>query len=122
MSSSLRAQVILGALWLVATLTMTSAQLRVLRAPASSRRRPYAVAWFAGTAIVGGLLAYLDRLTGRVGAADLLVALGLVAIVSALALAAGAVVESRGERAGPVRVVMLLLLHGVIVALAYPFI
>ena len=120
MSSSQQAQLILAGLWLVATLTLTSAQLRVLDGDGPGIRR-YLLAWFVCALLIGGVLGYVDRATGRVGTALQLANFALVGVVSAIALAAGYAMETRLRRMGRARFLRLVMLHGVIVALAYPF-
>ena len=121
MSSSQRALLILGALWFVSTLTLTSAQLRILASDARRVRR-YAVGWVVCTLVIGGLLGYVDRATGRVATAAQVGNFVLAGVVAAVALAAGGWVEARASRAEGARFLRLALLHGALVALTYPFI
>lgn len=118
MNSSQRALLTLGALWLVATLSLTSAQLRVLAGPPPRGRR-YLVAWLVCTLLFGGLLSYLDQVTGRARMTASLYNFGLAGILSGVALTAGGFVERNSRSA---RFLRLVLLHGLIVLLAYPFI
>jgi hypothetical protein len=120
-NSSQRAQLILGALWFVSTLTLTSAQLRIL-ADDTRRVRRYGVGWTVCTLVVGGVLTYVDRVTGRVDISAQLGNFVLAGVVGAVALAAGGWVEARAPRAGRARFLRLALLHGALVAITYPFI
>ena len=121
MNSSQRAQLILGALWFVSTLTLTSAQLRMLAGDAGRLRR-YAIGWIICTLVIGGLLTYVDRATGRVETAVQLGNFVLAGVAGAAALGAGGWVEARVSRAGWARFLRLALLHGALIALTYPFI
>jgi hypothetical protein len=120
-NSSQRALLILGALWFVFTLTLTSTQLRILAGDAHRIRR-YTTGWFVCMLVIGGLLGYVDRVTGR---AETMVQLGnfaLVGVVTAVALSLSGWIEGRLSRGGQARFLRLVVLHGLIVALAYPFI
>jgi hypothetical protein len=120
-SSSQRAQLILGALWFVATFTLVSVQLRVLAGDAPRVRR-YVIGWIVASLVIGGLLGYLDKITGRAESVIQLRNVALAAIVGAAALAAGGALEAQMSGAGLVRFLRLVAVHGVVVASAYLFI
>ncbi|MEX2152550.1 MAG: hypothetical protein WD825_04375 [Gemmatimonadaceae bacterium] len=122
MTSSQIAQAVLLAVWTVATLILTSAQLRVMqRAP--PRRGAYVAAWVICSLLLGALLAMTDRGVGVCGPSRLATNFALCAVVSGLALAAGAWGTRRLAWAGPARFLTLLALHALVVFVAaYPFI
>jgi hypothetical protein len=96
----------------------------VLANPAFLWRR-YVIAWIVSALVLGGLLSAMDRITGRVDVTRMLTNAGIAAIVSAVALGAGAWwISARGTRSrGAARFLMLALIHGVVILLvAYPFI
>ena len=119
MNSSQRAQVILGALWLIATLSLASAQLRVL-AKTDRRQRRYAIAWIVCTLLLGGVLSYVDNATGRVQTSARLMNFALAGTIGAAALAAGALMtrgNPRPQRSRSAQFLRLVVAHGVIVVL-----
>lgn len=94
MTSSEIAQIALAAQIAVAALVLTSLQLRVLRR-SPPRRRAYVVAWVVSIVIVGGLIWLSDMPVGNTGLARRVNSGLLVAVVGAVALAAGSWVSGR---------------------------
>ena len=125
MTSSQSARLILLALWFVATLLLTSAQLRVI-AVEPPRRWRYVVAWIGCTLIGGALLSMVDNAVGRADWGRRIANTVLSAAVAAVALGTGAWVTQRPEwlkRHGVVRFLTLLLLQAVVILIvAYTFI
>jgi hypothetical protein len=120
MSSSQIALTVLGTKWLVASLLVTSAMLRVASRP---RRRlwHYALAWVVCTAVLGALLALTDNATGRGDMSRRIADVFLSAGVTALALIGGWAWTSRAawaETGRMVRFLTLFLVHAVIILLA----
>ena len=120
MSSSQVALAILAAKWLVASLLVTSAMLRIASRP---RRRPwhYALAWVVCTAVLGGLLSMTDVATGRIAFDRRLEDFFLAGAVSALALVGGWAWTRRAawpQTGRLVRFLTLFLVHAVIILLA----
>lgn len=125
MNSSQIARAVLGAVWIVAVLLLTSAQLRVVARPPPRRRR-YAVASLVCALVGGWLLSAMDRATGRAESARIVADFALAALVAAAGLAAGAWWTRRPDwmnRRGPARFLTLALIHGfVVLVLGYAFI
>jgi hypothetical protein len=120
MSSSQIALTVLGAKWLVASLLVTSAMLRIAARP---RRRlwHYALAWVVCTAVLAALLAATDNATGRGDTSRRIADVFLAAGVTVLALGGGWAWTSRAQWAHTgkvVRFLTLLLVHAVIILLA----
>jgi hypothetical protein len=119
-SSSQIALTVLSAKWLIASLLVTSAMLRVVSRP---RRRPwhYAVAWVVCTAVLGALLSATDAATGSIALQRKLSDVLLAGAVSALALVGGWAWTRRaawGQTGRMVRFLTLFLVHAVIILLA----
>ncbi|MGH7680058.1 MAG: hypothetical protein ACRENU_16435 [Gemmatimonadaceae bacterium] len=88
MSSTESARLVLIAVWVVATLTVSSASMRARAAPPPRARR-YAVAWFVCTVVLGGLLLLMDRMIGAGDWRRQLINAAIAAVVSAAGLVAG---------------------------------
>ena len=88
MSSSESARLVLIAVWVVATLTVSSASMRALAAPPPRALR-YAVAWVVSTLVLGGLLFLMDRMIGAGDWRRQLMNTAIAAVVSAAGLVAG---------------------------------
>jgi hypothetical protein len=125
LTSSETAQGVRLALWFVATLLLTSAQLRVVPA-ARPRYRRYVFAWFGCTLIGGALLSLMDTVVGQTDWTRRLANAAIAASVSAVGLGAGAWLTQRLEwtrMQRGARFLTLVLLHAlVILIVAYPFI
>lgn len=125
MNSSEIARTALIAVWIVATLLLTSAQLRVL-ASTSNRRKRYIIAWLVCLVVLGGLLSAMDGATGSIGMTRRLGNFALAATVSAVSLAVGGWWASRSARAnvrGAARFLTLALIHALVVlVISYPVI
>ena len=125
MSSSQIARVVLGALWLIATLLLTSAHTRVLAKPQPSRRR-YIVAWLVCVVVLGALLSAMDNVTGRGDRARVISDFAIAAVMTAAALGAAAWWTHRPAWADKRRAARFLtraLIHGfVVLVLGYAFI
>lgn len=125
MTSSQSARAVLLALWFVASLMLTSVQLRVIPA-AQPRHWRYAFAWFGCTLIGGALLSVMDDAIGRSDWGRRWANASFAATVSAAGLGAGAWLTQRPawtrmHRAA--RFLTLVLLHALVVLIvAYPFI
>jgi hypothetical protein len=124
-SSSQIARSVLLALWIVAALTLTSAQLRVV-ARAGNRRVRNLVAWLVCTLVLGGLLVAMDRATGKIETTRGIADVSLGAFVSAAALAAGSWFANRPEwedQGRLARFLTLFFFHVLVVLItAFPFI
>lgn len=122
MTSSQIAQTVLLAVWAVATMILTSAQLRVIkRAP--PRRRAYVLAWLICSLLLGALLTMTDREVGVVGLSRVATNFALCGAVSGLALAAGAWWTRRTSRSGPIPALTLFFVHAIVVlVIGYAFI
>jgi hypothetical protein len=122
-TSTQAAETVLIAAWAVATMVLTSAQLRV--AKRRSWRR-YIVAWLFCTLLLGALLSAMDFMVGRAEPMRILADVMLAAVISGLALAAGARWIRRpwwAQTNEPLRTITLLLIQGLVVLVAaYPFI
>ena len=120
MSSSHIALAVLGAKWLVASLLVTSAVLRIAARP-RQRVWHYVLAWVVCTVVLGGLLSATDAATGREDMGRRFADFFLAAGVTALALVGGWAWTSRAQWAQTsrvVRVLTLFLIHAVIILLA----
>jgi hypothetical protein len=124
LNSSETAQVVRLGLWVVATLLLTSAQLRVIPA-ARPRQWRYGFAWFGCTLIGAALLSVLDNAVGQIGWTRRFANASVAATISAVGLGAGAWLTQRPEWArlrGSARFLTLVLLHALVVLIvAYPF-
>lgn len=89
LTSSQLATVIRAALVVVAALTLTAAELRVIAAPPPRRVR-YVAAWLACSAILAGLAIYLDSRVGLTAPGDRALSMAGAALLSSVALAVGA--------------------------------
>lgn len=125
MNSSEIARTVLIAVWIVATLLLTSAQLRVL-ASTSNRRKRYIIAWLVCLVVLGGLLSAMDSATGSIGVTRRVANFALAATVSAVALAAGEWWTRRPAWAnmrGTARFLTIALIHALVVlVIGYPLI
>ena len=111
---------ILGAKWLVASLLVTSAMLRIAARP---RQRPwhYVLTWIICTAVLGALLSATGAATGSVAIRQKLADFFLSGAVSALALIGGWAWTRREQwlqTGHAVRFLTLFLVHAVIILLA----
>jgi hypothetical protein len=124
-SSSQVARIAIFTLWILAAMIATSAQLRVVAAPAGRALR-YGIAWLICTGILGGLLVAMDRITGNTGTTRVVGDVALGAFVCAVALAAGSWYTNRQEWADygkMARFLTLFCLHILVVLItAFPFI
>lgn len=122
MTSSQIAQTVLVAVWAVAAMVLTSAQLRVMRRE-PPRRGAYVVAWLICSLLLAALLTMTDRGVGVGGPFRVVSNFTLCAGVSGLALATGAWWTRRQSRIGPLRFLALFVVHAIVVLLvAFPFI
>ena len=123
MSSSESARLVLCAVWLVATLVLTSAQLRVL-AGSPPRTRRYVVAWVVSTLILGGLLHVMDRMIGAIDWRRQLMNVCVAGTVAVAGLVAGTGLarwKLWHRLHGSLRFLVLLLAEAVVVfAVGYP--
>lgn len=86
LTSTQIALLIQGALVIVAALTITAAELRVLRAEPPRRTR-YLLAWLACAALLAGLAIYLDRMVGITGRGDMMLNVIGAGVLAAAGLA-----------------------------------
>lgn len=120
MTSSQMALAILGTKWLVASLLVTSAMLRIAARP-RQRVWHYVLAWVVCTVVLGALLSATDAATGSIGIRQRLADFLLSGAVNALALVGGWAWTSRArwaESGRMVRFLTLFLVHAVIILLA----
>ena len=120
MSSSQIALAVLGAKWLVASLVVTSAMLRIAARP-RQRVWHYVVAWVVCTVVLGALLSATDVATGSIAIERKLSDFFLAAAVSALALVGGWAWTRRpawSESGRVGRFLTLFLVHAIIILLA----
>jgi hypothetical protein len=125
MSSSATARMVLGAMWFVATMVLTSAQLRVVPA-APPRFWRYVLAWFGSTLILGALLWTMDNTLGAADWGRRLMNASVAGVLAAAGLVAGSLLTRRLQWQrlnGLSRFLTLAVLHAVIVfAIGYPLI
>ena len=114
MTSSQIAQTMLLAFWAVATMILTSAQLRVIKRP-PPRRKAYVVAWLICSLLLGALLTMTDREVGVSEPSRVATNLALCAGVSGLALAAGEWWTRSTSRLGPMSALTLFFVHAIVV-------
>ena len=123
MSSSEVARLVLFAVWFVATLVLTSAQLRVAAA-SPPRTRRYVVAWVACTLALGGLLFLMDKMLGAIDWRRQALNAVLGGAVAAAGLGVGALLTRQRQLQqlhGSLRFMTLALLEALVVALVgYP--
>lgn len=120
MNSTQIARLITIAVGVVATLVLTSAQLRVVQRPAPRGGR-YLVAWVVCALVLGGLVSATDRIVGQSDTMRSIVNFATAGAVSALALGIGMwwTDRSRWATAGSTsRLLTLLTIHGLTIALA----
>ena len=120
MNSTQIARLITIAVGVVATLVLTSAQLRVVQRPAPRHGR-YLVAWVVCALVLGGLVSATDRLVGQVDTVRSIVNVVSAGAVSALALGVGMwwTDRSRWATAGSMsKLFTLVSIHGLTIVLA----
>jgi hypothetical protein len=117
LTSSQIARTAVFAVWLIAVLVLTSAQLRALASP-TSRPRRHVVAWLVCTLVLGAFLSATDHVTGSIAASRKFADFSLAALISAISLGAGAWWSSRSawSRLGnTTRLLTLALIHALVV-------